>query len=136
MGSASCSGGALEVIPGPRTWAPRCGFRAIRDAVQFELDSFHFSKLARAKAATPEQPAPCWKVFYDAALTTLPRLEAKSMPTWIEKVVGCFPPTKQTLLSTGLFRGSFTPDSSGIIEHTRQRSKMDAHARPFQEAGA
>ena len=31
--------------------------QAIRDAVQFELDSFHFYRLARDKAGSPEQRA-------------------------------------------------------------------------------
>ena len=48
-GKCFLCGGKLEVIEG-RDLGDSMRFRAIRDAVQFELNSFHFYKLARARA--------------------------------------------------------------------------------------
>ena len=49
-GKCFLCGGELEVIPG-RDLGDSMRFQAIRDAVQFELNSFHFYKLARDRAA-------------------------------------------------------------------------------------
>jgi len=55
-GKCFMCGGELEVIP-QRDMGDSMRFQAIRDAVQFELNSFHFYKLARDHAKTPDQRA-------------------------------------------------------------------------------
>ncbi len=48
-GKCFLCGGDLEVVEGRELGDPM-RFQAVRDAVQFELNSFHFYKLAREKA--------------------------------------------------------------------------------------
>ena len=55
-GKCFMCGGPLEVIEG-RELGDSMRFRAIREAVEFELNSFHFYKLARERAQSPEQRA-------------------------------------------------------------------------------
>ena len=52
-GKCFLCGGSLEVIH-DRDLGDSMRFRAIRDAVQFELNSFHFYKLARDKVSSLE----------------------------------------------------------------------------------
>src|ERR1039457_447159 len=54
-GKCFLCGGDLEVIPN-RDLADSMRFRAIREAVQFELDSFHFY---RSEEHTSELQSPC-----------------------------------------------------------------------------
>ena len=68
-GKCFLCGGELEIIK-DRDLGDSMQFRAIRDAVQFELNSFHFYKLARDKAATPEQLAVLERL-YEAELDHL-----------------------------------------------------------------
>jgi hypothetical protein len=68
-------GGELEVIP-DRDLGDCMRFRAIRDAVQFELNSYHFFRLARERATTPDQRIVLER-FYEAGLEHLYELEEK-----------------------------------------------------------
>ena len=74
-GKCFLCGGELEVIQG-RDLGDSMRFRAIREAVQFELNSFHFYKLARDRARTPEQKAVLERL-YEAELDHLHELEEK-----------------------------------------------------------
>jgi len=68
-------GGELKVIA-DRPLGDGMGFRAVREAVQFELDSFHFYRLARERATKPETFI-VLESFYEAALEHLHELEEK-----------------------------------------------------------
>ena len=74
-GQCFMCGGELETISG-RELGDSMRFRAIRDAVQFELDSYHFYKLARARAATPEQRLVLERL-YEAEVEHLHELEER-----------------------------------------------------------
>ena len=74
-GKCFLCGGPLEVIEG-RELGDSMRFRAIREAVQFELNSFHFYKLARDQAQSPEQRAVLERL-YEAELDHLHELEEK-----------------------------------------------------------
>jgi ABC-type cobalamin transport system ATPase subunit len=74
-GKCFMCGGDLEVIEG-RELGDSMRFQAIRDAVQFELNSFHFYKLARERAQSPEQRAVLERL-YEAELDHLHELEEK-----------------------------------------------------------
>jgi rubrerythrin len=54
--------------------------QAIRDAVQFELNSFHFYNLAREKVANPDQRAVLERL-YEAELDHLHELEEVPRPS-------------------------------------------------------
>jgi len=74
-GKCFLCGGDLEVVEG-RDLGDSMRFQSIRHAVQFELDSFHFYKLARERAQTPEQRAVLERM-YEAELDHLHELEEK-----------------------------------------------------------
>jgi len=74
-GKCFLCGGNLEVIQN-RELGDTMRFQAIRDAVQFELNSFHFYKLARDRARTADQRAVLERL-YEAELDHLHELEAK-----------------------------------------------------------
>src|SRR6476620_11385837 len=74
-GKCFLCGGELELIQN-RQLGDSMRFQAIRDAVQFELNSFHFYRLARDKAATPDQRAVLERL-YESELDHLHELEEK-----------------------------------------------------------
>jgi hypothetical protein len=80
-GKCFLCGGTLEVIH-DRDLGDSMRFRAIRDAVQFELNSFHFYKLARDKASSPEQRAVLERL-YEAELDHLQT--GRKQRSWIAK---------------------------------------------------
>jgi len=124
-GKCFLCGGDLEVIP-DRDLGDSMRFRAIRDAVQFELDSFHFYKLARDKARTPEQRA-VLESLYEAELDHLHELEEKYHAHLDRKVVE-LSSDEQTLLSNWLFRGINLTEDSGAGARSAQRSSTQWEA--------
>jgi rubrerythrin len=78
-------------------------FRAIRDAVQFELNSFHFYKLALDQAKTPDQRAVLERL-YEAELDHLHELEEK-YHAHLDREVVELSSDKERLLSNWLFPG-------------------------------
>jgi glutamate synthase (NADPH) small chain len=111
-GKCFMCGGELEVMPG-RDLGDSMQFRAIRDAVQFELDSFHFYKLARDKARTPEQRAVLERL-YEAELDHLHELEEK-YHAHLDREVVELSADEQNLLSRWLFRDIRLTDDSGMV---------------------
>jgi rubrerythrin len=101
-GKCFLCGGELEIIQ-DRDLGDSMQFRAIRDAVQFELNSFHFYKLARDKAATPEQRAVLERL-YEAELDHLHELEEK-YHAHLDREVVELSSNEETLLANWLFRG-------------------------------
>jgi rubrerythrin len=125
-GKCFMCGGKLEVIPG-RDLGDSMRFRAIRDAVQFELDSFHFYKLARDKAHSPEQRA-VLEGLYEAELDHLHELEEK-YHAHLDRSVVELSADEQTLLSNWLFRGIQVTEDSGIVELYQAALEMERRTR-------
>lgn len=73
-GKCFMCGGELEILP-DRDLPDGMRFKAVRDAVQFELEFFNFYKHARQKAIQPEQAA-VLEWLYDIALGHLYDLES------------------------------------------------------------
>ena len=102
-GKCFLCGGDLEVIH-DRDLGDSMRFRAIRDAVQFELNSFHFYKLARDQAtSSPEQRAVLERL-YEAELDHLHELEEK-YHAHLDREVVELSSDEDKLLSNWLFRG-------------------------------
>src|SRR5579871_5474678 len=125
-GKCFMCGGELEVIPG-RELGDSMRFRAIRDAVQFELDSFHFYKLARDKAHTPEQRAVLERLF-EAELDHLHELEAK-YHAHLDREVVELSENEEQLLSSWLFRGIRINEESGVADLYQQALEMEQRTR-------
>ena len=125
-GKCFMCGGELEVIPG-RDLGDSMRFRAIRDAVQFELDSFHFYKLARDKAHTPEQRA-VLEGLYEAELDHLHELEEK-YHAHLDRSVVELSSDEQNLLSNWLFRGIHLTEDSGLVELYQAALEMERRTR-------
>jgi len=124
-GKCFLCGGELEVIPG-RELGDSMRFRAIRDAVQFELDSFHFYKLARERAATPEQRAVLERL-YEAELDHLHELEEK-YHAHLDREVVELSADEQHLLASWLFRG-IQLNQTGIGGLYRAALEMERRTR-------
>jgi rubrerythrin len=101
-GKCFLCGGDLELIQN-RELGDTMRFQAIRDAVQFELNSFHFYKLARDKAATPDQRAVLERL-YEAELDHLHELEEK-YHAHLDREVVVLSAQEETLLANWLFKG-------------------------------
>ena len=125
-GKCFLCGGELEVIPG-RELGDSMRFRAIRDAVQFELDSFHFYKLARERAQTPEQRAVLERL-YEAELDHLHELEEKYHAHLGREVVE-LSADEQHLLASWLFRGIRLDHQDGIASLYRAALEMERRTR-------
>ncbi|HWQ54855.1 MAG TPA: hypothetical protein VN442_14305 [Bryobacteraceae bacterium] len=100
-GKCFLCGGDLEVVEG-RELGDSMRFRAIRDAVQFELNSFHFYKLARDRAANPVRRQVLERLF-EAELDHLHELEEK-YHAHLDRAVIDLTPDSEKLLSGWLFR--------------------------------
>jgi rubrerythrin len=94
-------GGQLEVIEG-RDLGDSMRFQAIRDAIQFELNAFHFYKLARDRAQSPEQKAVLERMF-EAELDHLHELEEK-YHAHLDRSVVELSANEETLLGNWLFK--------------------------------
>jgi rubrerythrin len=125
-GKCFLCGGELEVIPG-RDLGDSMRFRAIRDAVQFELNSFHFYKLARSRAATPEQRA-ILERLYEAELDHLHELEEK-YHAHLDREVVELSAGEQNLLSNWLFRGLRVREDSEVADLYRLALEMERRTR-------
>ncbi len=125
-GKCFMCGGDLEVIPG-RDLGDSMRFRAIRDAVQFELNSFHFYKLARDKAQSPDQRAVLERL-YEAELDHLHELEEK-YHAHLDREVVELSSDEQLLLSNWLFRGIRISSDTGIADLYQEALEMERRTR-------
>src|SRR5215475_3621240 len=123
-GKCFLCGGELEVIPG-RDLGDSMQFRAIRDAVQFELNSFHFYKLARDQAKTPDQRAVLERL-YEAELDHLHELEEK-YHAHLDREVVELSEDKERLLSNWLFQGIKV--DTGVADLYRSALEMERRTR-------
>jgi rubrerythrin len=125
-GKCFLCGGELEVIQG-RELGDSMRFRAIRDAVQFELNSFHFYKLARDRASTPEQKAVLERL-YEAELDHLHELEEK-YHAHLDRETVELSADQQKLLSNWLFRGIEVNEKSGVTDLYQAALEMERRTR-------
>ena len=125
-GKCFLCGGDLEVIPG-RELGDSMRFQAIRDAVQFELNSFHFYKLARYRAATPEQREVLERL-YEAELDHLHELEEK-YHAHLDREVVELSLDEQNLLANWLFRGIQVTEASAVADLYKVALEMERRTR-------
>jgi len=125
-GKCFLCGGELEVIEG-RELGDSMRFRAIREAVQFELNSFHFYKLARDRARTPEQRAVLERL-YEAELDHLHELEEK-YHAHLDRETVDLSADQEKLLSNWLFQGIHVDEKSGIGDLYRAALQMERRTR-------
>jgi len=123
-GKCFLCGGDLEVIEG-RDVGDSMRFQAIRDAVQFELNSFHFYKLARERAGTPEQRAVLERM-YEAELDHLHELEEK-YHAHLDREVVELSANEEALLSNWLFQGISV--DGGVRELYQAALEMEKRTR-------
>jgi rubrerythrin len=119
-------GGELEVMEG-RDLGDSMRFPAIRDAVQFELNSFHFYKLARDRAKTPEQKAVLERLF-EAELDHLHELEEK-YHAHLDREMVELSDDHERLLANWLFRGIEVNEKSGVADLYRAALEMERRTR-------
>jgi len=125
-GKCFMCGGDLEVLENRQMGDPM-RFQAIRDAVQFELNSFHFYRLARDRAATPEQRAVLERL-YEAELDHLHELEEK-YHAHLDREVVELSRDEQTLLSNWLFRDIHVGGDAGVRDLYQAALEMERRTR-------
>jgi len=125
-GKCFMCGGDLEVIEN-RELGDTMRFQAIRDAVQFELNSFHFYRLARSRAASTDQRAVLERL-YEAELDHLHELEEK-YHAHLDREVVELSQNEQLLLSNWLFRDIHVGSDSGVRELYQAALEMERRTR-------
>jgi glutamate synthase (NADPH) small chain len=131
-GKCFLCGGELEVVEG-RELGDSMRFRAIRDAVQFELNSFHFYKLARQRATDPVYRQVLERL-YEAELDHLHELEEK-YHAHLDSAVLDLAPAGEKLLKDWLFRD--LPLGGDIRDLYKAAVEMERRTRDhFRDAAA
>ena len=125
-GKCFMCGGPLEVIEG-RELGDSMRFRAIREAVQFELDSFHFYKLARDRAQSPEQRAVLERL-YEAELDHLHELEEK-YHAHLDRETVELSADHDKLLANWLFQGIKLDEQTGVKDLYNVALEMERRTR-------
>jgi rubrerythrin len=125
-GKCFMCGGDLEVIPN-RDLGDSMRFQAIRDAVQFELNSFHFYKLARDRARTPDQRATLERL-YEAELDHLHELEEK-YHAHLDRSVVELSADESKLLENWLFKGIQVAEDAAIKDLYQIALEMEQRTR-------
>src|ERR1051325_4398408 len=125
-GKCFLCGGDLEVIPN-RDLGDSMRFRAIRDAVQFELNSFHFYKLARDEAGSAEQRAVLERL-YEAELDHLHELEEK-YHAHLDRSVVELSADESKLLENWLFKGIRVSEDAGLRDLYQIALEMEQRTR-------
>jgi rubrerythrin len=119
-------GGELEVVEGRELGDPM-RFRAVRDAVQCELNSFHFYKMARERAQDPLRRQVLERL-YEAELDHLHELEEK-YHAHLDRAVLDLSPTGEKLLGDWLFSGLPSAEEGGIRELYQMALEMERRTR-------
>ena len=125
-GKCFLCGGDLEVIR-DRDLGDSMHFQAIREAVQFELDAFHFYKLARDKAQDPAQRAVLERMF-EAELDHLHELEEK-YHAHLDREVVELSDNEDQLLANWLFQGIRFNEDTGIADLYKAAIEMEIRTR-------
>jgi rubrerythrin len=119
-------GGELEVLEN-REMGDTMSFQAIRDAVQFELNSFHFYKLARDQAKSPDQRLVLERL-YEAELDHLHELEEK-YHAHLDREVVELSQNEQALLSNWLFKDIQVSGDAGVRDLYQAALEMERRTR-------
>ena len=125
-GKCFMCGGPLEVIEG-RELGDSMRFRAIREAVEFELNSFHFYKLARDRAQSAEQRAVLERL-YEAELDHLHELEEK-YHAHLDRETVELSADHDKLLANWLFQGIKLDEQTGVKELYEVALEMECRTR-------
>jgi rubrerythrin len=125
-GKCFMCGGPLEVIEG-RDLGDSMRFRAIREAVEFELNSFHFYKLARDRAQSVEQRAVLERL-YEAELDHLHELEEK-YHAHLDRETVELSADHDKLLANWLFEGIKLDEQTGVKELYQVALEMERRTR-------
>jgi rubrerythrin len=125
-GKCFMCGGPLEVIEG-RELGDSMRFRAIREAVEFELNSFHFYKLARERAQSPEQRAVLERL-YEAELDHLLELEEK-YHAHLDRETVELSADQDKLLANWLFHGLVLDQETGVKDLYEVALEMERRTR-------
>jgi rubrerythrin len=125
-GKCFLCGGDLEVIQN-RDLGDSMRFQAIRDAVQFELNSFHFYKLARDRASNADQRAVLERL-YEAELDHLHELEEK-YHAHLDREVVELSADENNLLSSWLFKGIRVAEDAGVRDLYQIALEMEQRTR-------
>jgi len=119
-------GGPLEVIEG-RDLGDSMRFRAIREALQFELNAFHFYKLARDRAQSAAQRAVLERLF-EAELDHLHELEEK-YHAHLDRETVELSGDQDKLLANWLFHGIHLDEDTGLKELYQLALEMERRTR-------
>jgi rubrerythrin len=125
-GKCFLCGGNLEVIR-DRDLGDSMRFQAIREAIQFELNAFHFYKLARDRAQDPAQRAVLERMF-EAELDHLHELEEK-YHAHLEREAVELSENEEALLSNWLFQDIKFTEDTGVADLYRQAIEMEIRTR-------
>jgi len=125
-GKCFLCGGDLEIIR-DRDLGDSMQFQAIREAIQFELNAFHFYKLARDKATDPAQRAVLERMF-EAELDHLHELEEK-YHAHLDRSVVELSADEDKLLSNALFQGIRFDEHTGIADLYKAAIEMEVRTR-------
>jgi len=125
-GKCFMCGGDIKVIA-DRDLGDCMRFRAIHDAVQFELNSYHFFKLARERAATPERRL-VLEHFYEAGLEHLYELEEK-YHAHLDREMVEFASDEEKLLSDWPFQGIRVKEDSELVDLYKAALETERRAR-------
>jgi hypothetical protein len=125
-GNCFMCGGKLEVIP-DRDLGDSMRFHAIHDAMQFELSSFHFFRLARERATRPEQCLVLERL-YEAGLDHLYDLEGRYHAHLDSEMVE-LATNEEKLFSDWPFRGIQLTQDPGVIELYKLALETEQRAR-------
>jgi rubrerythrin len=109
-GKCFMCGGALQIVQG-REFDDPMKVRPIREAVQFELNTYHFYRLALRQAADPTQKA-VLSELYQNEVDHLHTLQER-YHTHLDEEVLRLRPEADVLLADDLFRGIDLADPSG-----------------------
>ncbi len=119
-------GGPLEVLAG-RELGDSMRFRAIREAVEFELNSFHFYKLARDRAQSLAQRAVLERL-YEAELDHLHELEEK-YHAHLDRETVELSADHDKLLDNWLFKGLRVGSKTGVKDLYEIALEMERRTR-------
>lgn len=125
-GKCFLCGGELELIPG-RDLGDGMKYRAVREAVQFELDSFHFYKLARSRAANPTQRA-LFERLYEAELDHLHELEEK-YHAHLDREAVELSASNEKVLANALFQGIRLSADTAVTDIYEAALEMEKRTR-------
>jgi rubrerythrin len=125
-GKCFMCGGDLEIIR-DRDLGDSMRFQAIREAIQFELNAFHFYKLARDKATDSAQRAVLERM-YEAELDHLHELEEK-YHAHLDRSVVELSADEDKLLANWLFKGLSLDSDTGVADLYRLAIEMEIRTR-------